>query len=97
MSKSPAEELAPCAWRRISNISGECTGLFAHDDVELRTERLEPLYSAADVAAQVAYAAGASAAFAACVKACEDLNTFDEDDPGASCVEAIRKLASKTA
>lgn len=34
----------PAAWLRVSNISGEVTGVFLSQDVPLRTERLEPLY-----------------------------------------------------
>ena len=39
----------PVAWRRVSKITGKCTGLFETADVELRTERLEPLYLAPGV------------------------------------------------
>lgn len=34
----------PSAWLRVSNISNNVTGVFLTDDVELRSERLLPLF-----------------------------------------------------
>lgn len=36
----------PLAWLRICNISNLPTGVFLTSDIELRTERLAPLYAA---------------------------------------------------
>lgn len=43
----------PRAWLRVSNISGTARGVFETQDVELQSERLEPLYDSAAVAAVV--------------------------------------------
>lgn len=35
----------PVAWRRVARITDMSTGVFETQDVELRTERLEPLFA----------------------------------------------------
>ena len=52
MSTDAMRAAKPVAWLRVSNISGHVTGVFeagadgSAPDVQLRTERLEPLYTA---------------------------------------------------
>lgn len=47
----------PVAYRRVSNISGQVTGLFSCEEerlgIELKTERLEPLYASPSSVADV--------------------------------------------
>ena len=47
-------QVRPRAWLRVSNISNEATGLFETQDVQLQSERLEPLYDQAALDAAVA-------------------------------------------
>lgn len=51
---SVKRQVRPRAWLRVSNISGEATGLFETQDVQLQSERLEPLYDQAALDAAVA-------------------------------------------
>lgn len=52
--------IKPSAWRRVSRISNESTGLFETEkDVELKTERLDPLFGIDAIDA--AYANGVAA------------------------------------
>jgi hypothetical protein len=37
--------VGPVAWRRMSNISNMCHGVFLTPDQELKSERMEPLYA----------------------------------------------------
>lgn len=57
-----SEDIKPLAWRRISNISNQSTGVFETQDVELRAERLEPLFGVDAINAT--YAAGVAAGLA---------------------------------
>ena len=52
MTASENTQIMPRAWMRVSNISGQSSGLFETQDVELRSESLVPLYdqSALDAA-----------------------------------------------
>lgn len=42
---SAKQTLTPRAWLRVSNISNQSRGVFETEDVELRSERLDPLYA----------------------------------------------------
>lgn len=63
----------PRAWLRVSNISGESSGFFETQNVELRSESLVPLYeqSALDAAVTAKVAAKVAAEREACIKICE--------------------------
>lgn len=49
MSRRGECKVSPQAWRRVSNICGEVRGVFETEDVELRSERLEPLYGVKNI------------------------------------------------
>lgn len=52
---APVEpSVGPRAWLRVSNIGGQSRGVFETQDVELRSERLDPLYDKAALDAAVA-------------------------------------------
>ena len=44
MATSETAQVRPRAWLRVSNISGQSSGVFETQDVELRSESLVPLY-----------------------------------------------------
>ncbi|MBX3678488.1 MAG: hypothetical protein KF853_15850 [Rhodocyclaceae bacterium] len=73
----------PLAWRRVSNICGEVHGVFETQDVELRSERLEPLFGVAAIE---------SATYDAAVRALDEAGIRNEVLRG-MCIEvAIEKL-----
>ena len=55
-------------------------GLFVHKEVQPEIERFAALVAAAS----------ASVEREECAKVCEDLDAWDEDDPGSSAAKAIR-------
>lgn len=73
----------PLAWRRVSNICGEVRGVFETQNVELRSERLEPLYGVAEITV---------AAHDAVVRALDEARICNDDLRG-MCIEvAIERL-----
>lgn len=58
-TEADAVGMVPVAWLRVSSITDKATGVFLSNDVELRSEKLVPLYATPpDTAALLRQAAG---------------------------------------